>query len=256
MPSTVAITGASGFLGQALIAGAPSGVEIVTLGRHPGDLPFDMRHPARIDLGDADAVIHAAWILTPRTPATARANVAASMALLDAAIAARARFVFVSTMSASAAARSTYGSAKRAVEQATLAYSNGVVVRPGIIRDEHGRTGMLDATLAQVANLPVAVRIEPDPPAPLVALHRVVDAIWAQTLNPAPADEIVELVDEWSTLNALVDRQRGDREQPGVRVPGGAMNALMSVARHAPVGLARDAADSWLGLTDAGANRH
>lgn len=254
MPSIVAISGASGFLGQAL-AHTPADAEIVTLGRHPGDLPFDMRQPAPIDLGSASSVIHAAWVLTPRTPAMARVNVAASTALLNAAIARNARFVFISTMSASASARSTYGSAKRAVEQAVLAYSNGVVIRPGIIRDEHGSTGMLETTLAQVAGLPVEVRIEPDPPAPLVALHRVVEASWVQALGPALANDVIELVDEWSTLNALVDRQRGDRKQPGVKIPAGAMNALMVFARHAPVGLARDAADSWLGLTDAGTNQ-
>lgn len=254
MPTTVAITGASGFLGQALIAHAPAGVEIVTLGRHASDRPFDMQRPAPIDLTNVHAVIHAAWILAPRTPAVARLNIAASTALLAAAATAHARFVFVSSMSASASARSTYGSAKRAVEQAVLAYGNGVVIRPGIIRDESGNTGMLDATLARVAGLPVAVTITPDPAAPLVGLDRVVDAIWTQALTAA-ASEPIELVDEWSTLNALVDRQRDPRQRPTARVPAAAMGALMGIARHVPVGLARDAADSWLGLTDAGANQ-
>lgn len=126
-PLTVAVTGASGFIGSRLVTTAlAAGAHVRTLSRSPdglaathrylGSLPDDV--PAGL-LEGADAVVHcAAWVAG--APAEADAvNVRGTLRLAEQAAAAGVRaFVFLSTQSARADAASDYGRTKYAAEQA------------------------------------------------------------------------------------------------------------------------------------------
>jgi hypothetical protein len=65
---------------------------------------------------NADIVIHSAWIMNPRTPKISTLNIEFSAHMLSRAAEAGAKFVFISSMSASNLAKSEYGKAKYSVE--------------------------------------------------------------------------------------------------------------------------------------------
>lgn len=148
---TIAITGASGFLGQRLVAHFHArGWEVRALVREPAafasriegvrayrcDLP-DALDDAGID--GADALVHAAYA-TRATSAEAarRVNESGTRRILDAARAADIpRFVFLSSLSAHEGAESYYGRSKLAVE-ATLDLERDLVLRLGLVLAREG----------------------------------------------------------------------------------------------------------------------
>lgn len=252
MASSLAITGAHGFLGSAILPALTEDQSVISLGRHPGDEPWQLTDTHSPTLEHASALIHCAWVVAPRTSSTANTNIAGSLALLDEARHQGIPFVFISSMSASDSTRSRYGRAKREVERHVLRYPQGSVIRPGTIRDEAGGIGMLGESLGRLTALPVQPRVTPDPAVPLVSLDRVVSVVMRHALAPGDDDREVDLVDEWIPLSALVTSfapSAGPRR--GVRVPQALITASTSVAQRASVSLFRDLADSWLGLMDA-----
>ncbi len=144
---TVALTGASGYVGSIIATGLPPDRNLVRLERRPsraGDIPWSLeaRDAALADRLAHDNVtdlIHAAWDMKQSSAdAVERVCVEGSLALLHAARAAGVRrFVFISTISAFDEARSVYGRAKRKVERAVL-NDGGIVLRLGLV---HGRVG-------------------------------------------------------------------------------------------------------------------
>jgi len=148
--------------------------------------------------------------------------------------------------------RSLYGQAKFALEQKVIAYSKGLVIRPGTVRDDSGRMGMLDDSLATLAALPVRLSIMPSPMVPLVSLDRLVSAIWSAALNdPLHLDSrVLQLIDHWEPLENLVEVRRGSRRAPTVKVYSSWLTAPARLAHVLPLGRIRDSADSWLGLVD------
>lgn len=263
MPHRVALTGASGFLGSAIAAAAPQGVEIDSLGRRFGDVPWDIEPGASgqalpLDLSGIDSVIHCAWALRPRDARTAARNVNAVRRLLAAA--SSARFVFVSSMSASDSTTSWYGRSKRAAELLVLGSAAGIVVRPGTIQDVDGGVGMLADTLGSIARLPARPRVAPEPFVPMVSLSRTVSVIWElalgtvaseQFVRPVAPVEPVELVDEWRALDDLVSSVSGSQSRVTVPVPRGLINGAVAATTLLPLPGLRDVADSWRGLMDA-----
>lgn len=160
----ILLTGASGYLGQAVLAELLKGdTPVVTAGRStlPGAdfRPLDLSEPGgfRQALTGADVVIHCAGIAHNKGDAQSyeQVNVRATMALADAAIAAGVRhFIFVSSLNVmdpdypdprAQAARlprpgSLYAASKWRCEQNLehlLAYSDCrlTIVRPGLIYD-------------------------------------------------------------------------------------------------------------------------
>ena len=263
MPHRVALTGASGFLGSAIADAAPEDAEIVSLGRHAGDVAWGIEPGASgqalpLDLSGIDTVIHCAWVLRPRDARTAVLNVDAVRRLLAAAPG--ARFVFVSSMSASDSTTSWYGRSKRAAERLVLASRHGIVVRPGTIQDADGGVGMLADTLGSIARLPARPRVTPEPFVPMVSLARTVSVIWdlalgnaasEQFVRPVAPVEPVELVDEWRSLDDLVSSVAGSRPRVLVSVPRGLINGAVAATTLLPLPGLRDVADSWRGLMDA-----
>ncbi len=145
-PPTVAITGASGFVGSALCAAfAARGWHVRAGVRRPPDYkgsgsPFVCNLPADLDetaFQGCEVVIHAAWETRFRDARHARGtNIEGSRRVLRAARACGARVVFLSSCSAHPAARSHYGRGKIEVERLLdsvrdLALRPGLVVGPG-----------------------------------------------------------------------------------------------------------------------------
>lgn len=152
MTTTVAVTGASGFLGRALCAHLSSrGVAVRALVREPAAFPRDAgTRAARCDLPDvldetalegADAVVHCAYATREMDQARARrVNEDGTRLLLAAARRAGVRrVVFVSTVAAYDGAPSYYARSKYALEQ-LVDPPRDVIVRPGLIigRGGHG----------------------------------------------------------------------------------------------------------------------
>ena len=252
MSETLALTGASGFLGGAIRAAAPASTVVLSLGRHEGDTRWDMRSPSTPELGAASAVVHCAWLTTPRDKATSEKNITASLALLEAAKARSALFIFISSKSSNAATTSRYGRSKFAVEQAVLAYEHGLVIRPGTIQSASGSLGMLDETLGRLAGMSIGIRLKPDPQVPIVSLDRVVDTVWAAVPDQGSTPSIITLIDEWVPLGHLIEARRSTSPRITVPAPSSLVGLGARMGRALPLGAIRDSADSWLGLADAG----
>ncbi|WP_435418301.1 NAD(P)-dependent oxidoreductase [Parerythrobacter aurantius] len=139
----VAITGGTGFVGQALVDLAPrQGVSLRSLARKvpddargvewvPGDLG-DKNALARLAAG-AEAVIHIAGQVRARDVSEFEAaNVTGTLNVIEAALAARVpRFVFVSSLAAREPDLSAYGASKARAEKLVMASPlDWTIVRP------------------------------------------------------------------------------------------------------------------------------
>jgi len=248
----VALTGSTGFIGKAVSAETPRDAEIIRLGRNLDEIRWDMRDTSQPNLLEFDSIVHSGWITAPRSARVMRSNYLSSLELLSLAQERNATFVMVSSQSASEFTRSLYGQTKFALERKVLAYSKGVVLRPGTVRDEWGQVGMLESALSTLAALPVRLSINPSPMVPLVSLDRVVDAVWFAALSdPFLLDSrILQLVDHWEPLEHLVESRRGVRRVSTLSVQTSWLTATARLAHVLPLGRMRDSADSWLGLVD------
>ena len=143
---TLAITGATGFVGRALLDEAGKrDLEVRALTRRPqaksrgvewvsGDL-HDRKALARL-VRNAEAVIHVAGVVNTHDPMGFHlGNVEGTMALVEAAVAAGVpRFVFVSSLAAREPALSKYGASKARAEKLVKASGlDWTIVRPPAI---------------------------------------------------------------------------------------------------------------------------
>ena len=140
---TIAVTGGTGFVGQALIERAlGEGHEIAALARKPQDSRDGVNWVAG-DLADtkalsglvkgAQAVIHVAGVVNaPDHDGFEQGNVAGTLSLIEAAVAAGVpRLVFVSSLSAREPAISAYGASKHRAERLVKASGlDWTIVRP------------------------------------------------------------------------------------------------------------------------------
>lgn len=143
---SIAVTGATGFVGQALLEeAARTGVAVRALTRReqprrkgvewvPGDLE-DRKALARL-VQNAEAVVHVAGVVnTPDPMGFHVGNVTGTLQLVEAAVAAGVpRFIFVSSLSAREPKLSTYGASKRHAEKIVSASGlDWTIVRPPAI---------------------------------------------------------------------------------------------------------------------------
>lgn len=162
-PRAIAITGATGLVGRALcLAFADSGWTVHALARredpglsargiraYPCDLPTTL-HPEA--LHGCAAVVHAAYSTRHRSMAEARrTNEEGSARIFEAARAAGARVIFVSSVSAHPRARSYYGQSKLRLE-GLLDPGRDLAVRPGLVLSSHG--GLFQRMAATVRRSP------------------------------------------------------------------------------------------------------
>jgi nucleoside-diphosphate-sugar epimerase len=168
---TVAITGASGYIGRLLtrrFTGA--GWEVISLRRTPsGSTPAKVQQRRFVlgepldagSLRDAQVLVHCAYDLSLTDPREIeRVNVFGTLRVLDAASAAGVpRVILLSSMSAYEGTRQIYGRAKLACEAAVLEFG-GTAVRPGLVYGE-GWGGMV-GSLRKLISLPAVPLIGGD----------------------------------------------------------------------------------------------
>jgi nucleoside-diphosphate-sugar epimerase len=180
----VAITGASGYLGSALVgAFGSAGYRVRRLVRSPAsgtdDLFFDLASVDRIgELNGIDLLVHCAYdlALTKRADIW-RSNVYGSIALFDRALSdGVGRTITLSSMSAYPGTRQHYGRAKLAIEGAARARGM-CIVRPGLVYGPAWR-GMA-GTLRRLAALPVLPDFGPQARQFTVAEHDFAAAVVA-----------------------------------------------------------------------------
>ncbi|KAB7646437.1 NAD-dependent epimerase/dehydratase family protein [Polymorphobacter fuscus] len=196
---TIAITGATGFVGQRVLALANTPVRALTRTPRParpdigwiaGDLADTAALAALCD--GASAVIHIAGVVSaPTREVFDAANVAGTATVLAAAQAAGVRrFVHVSSLAAREAQLSMYGASKAAAEQLVMASAlDWVIVRPP------GVYGPADAEMRDIYKL-AARGLYIAPPGRISLLH--VDDLAGALLALAgggPSHRLLEIDD-------------------------------------------------------------
>lgn len=156
----VAVTGASGYVGGAIVRGLEKcGHLTLKLSRRECAeewLHFSLEDdPSLIPWNGIDALVHAAYDFSPRTwEDIQKRNVIPSARMFSAARKAGVQhIVFISTLSAFDGCSSLYGKAKLAIEREALAHG-ATVIRPGLVWGELPG-GMMGALEKIVKNLPV-----------------------------------------------------------------------------------------------------
>ena len=193
---TLAVTGATGFVGQALLdRAAAAGVEIRALARQVQE-PREGVEWVAGDLGDkialerlvagAEAVVHLAGVVNAADAAGFEAgNVAGTLSLVEAAVAARTpRLVHVSSLSAREPQLSAYGASKRKGEKIVMASPlDWTVVRPPAIYGPRDREMLELFKFAKAGVVPLPPRGR------MAAIH--VDDLARQLLALIPGGEDV-----------------------------------------------------------------
>lgn len=164
----IAVTGATGYIGQHLIRAAlQAGHGVLALSRRPVVLPnvgwrfLDLSQTAALSFPpDIDVVFHLAAD-TRHAQCSGHDELVAAIRLMDAAAAVGAYFVFISSQTARADAPTAYGRTKWQIECATLA-AKGWVVRPGLVYGGPER-GLFGELCGFVRRLPVLPAFVPAP---------------------------------------------------------------------------------------------
>lgn len=112
---------------------------------------------------DADLVIHTAWIMSPRTKEISKLNEDFAKHIMSLAQLARAKFIFISSVSASQSSKSEYGKSKFRTEQLCKNIS-GLNIRIGLIQDDKPtvKNGSANRALANLEKFPLQFAFLPD----------------------------------------------------------------------------------------------
>jgi len=184
------ITGATGYIGTRLASLALArGHEVIGATRQPCATaytwcPYDLSGPAPDCPPGTQTFIHLAANTSTGAQTNPDDEVRAAQALIHCADQSRARFIFISSQTADAAAPSVYGRTKWRIEQEVLA-AGGIVVRPGQVYGgpERGLFGVLTGLVRRMPFIPVFL------PAPRVQpIH--IDDLAASILTIAERPEI------------------------------------------------------------------
>ncbi len=153
---TIAVTGASGFLGGALAdLYRARGNPVIALKRSNGGT-YDLRRSVEPRLfASVDTIFHAAYISADDAADAFDANVRGAQNLLAAARSAGVRrVVFLSSCSASPTGRSTYARQKHAIEE-LMRDAGHSIVRPGLVLGSGGLFQRMTAHLSRRRHVPL-----------------------------------------------------------------------------------------------------
>jgi len=188
------LTGASGYIGQALCRLAAShGWQVVALGRGAVQgciewRPADLRKvPERALLAGLDAVVHLA-ANTQGDHMGADAEYQFAVALARHAQAQGQCLVYCSSQSADKNAPSAYGRSKFAIETALLS-ANAIVIRPGMVLGGQPG-GLFGALLGLVRQLPILPDLRPRPMLWPVHVDSVAEAFLSAAMQPELGGQI------------------------------------------------------------------
>ncbi|MBT2338995.1 MULTISPECIES: NAD-dependent epimerase/dehydratase family protein [Pseudomonas] len=209
------ITGATGYIGQQLTSRAAAhGHEVICATRRPCSpahawLPYDLAGALADCPAGVQVFIHLAANTSANASLGADDEVRAAQGLIHCAGQASARFIFISSQTAEAAAPGTYGRTKWRIEQAVLA-AGGVVIRPGQVYGgpERGLFGLLAGLVRRFPVIPI--------------------------LLPAPCVQPIHVDDLAASILAVVERENisGNVLNLGAIVPVSFGRFLMAIAAY------------------------
>lgn len=165
----IAITGATGYIGQTLSSLARKrGHAVVALSRHKLDsledqwIPFDLSSTKHLELpSGTGAVIHLAANTSNDSALNENSETMAAQRLNNAANNIGAKFIFVSSQTASPTAPTPYGRTKWRIEQEVIS-AGGWAVRPGLVYG--GKlSGLFGTLVGAVKRLPLLPAFLPAP---------------------------------------------------------------------------------------------
>lgn len=188
------ITGATGYIGAQLASLAKAGGhEVIGATRQPCSnaytwCPYDLVEPVPVFPPGIQVFIHLAADTSTGTRITPDDELLAAQALIRSADQAQARFIFISSQTADAAAPSVYGRTKWRIEREVLA-AGGVVVRPGQVYGgpERGLFGVLTKLVRRVPFIPAFV---PAPSVQPIHVDDLATAILTVVVRPDIRAEI------------------------------------------------------------------
>lgn len=231
----VGITGASGYIGRALLRGMPPGWSPVSLGRRAaGDgIPHrfaDLREPPHFALSeDLDALVHLAADTTGGGGSEGEVAFAAALATH-----ARARgipLLFLSSQAASPDAPTRYGRIKAAIEQAILPLG-ATVIRPGLVYGGEER-GLFGALAGVVRRFRLVPRLLPAPMVQPIHVDDLVGAMVVALADPGCRGKTFNVAGEplpFDRFLQFVARYRLRRAAFRIPIPVAILEAVLSLA--------------------------
>ncbi len=268
MAGTIAITGATGFVGRHLVGRlGDQATEIRALSRRgditgtttvAGDLGDDLALRRLVD--GADHVVHLAGVVkSPHSAAFAKVNITGTEQLARAMAAGPAHLTLVSSLAARHPTTSAYAASKRAAEEAALAVlgpDRVTIIRPPAIYGPGDR-----ATLIIFKQLKSGLLVAPGPRGArfsLLYVSDLADLIAAHLEGTLQLPPLLEPDDDrpggygWGDLAAIATRTLGQRVRL-LRVP---VRLLRTPARLADMLARRFALDLPLAVDKLGELAH
>jgi nucleoside-diphosphate-sugar epimerase len=191
----VIVTGANGFIGRCLVGHlAAAGHQAVALSHDEWRLGL----PLPDKCNDADAVVHlacAALKASRGRKAAAALDIDGASILLEqhrlwGGDRTGARFVFVSSQSAQAAAQNVYGQSKWEIEK-LVSEGDGFIVRPGLVYDSAG--GSVFGIFETLASLPVVPIFSSRPCIQPIEVNELALGLLRLATGRGPSKRVFEL---------------------------------------------------------------
>jgi nucleoside-diphosphate-sugar epimerase len=220
----VGVTGAQGYVGGAIAkAFADAGHHVVALTRRPDGLyehrSYELTGAVSPELlSGIDVVIHCAYDWTARAwDEVVRINVEGTRRLLEASVAAGARFILISSVSAFEGTTQMYGNSKLAAERLTVAAGDNAV-RLGTVYG--GTNGGMIGLLLRLARLPVIPVFAAHSPQALISVDNATAALVALATSPEVSGQIIGLASPSTVeFGELMRKLSAGEGKPAVIVP-------------------------------------